>query len=278
MKYLWKYKTILIVLVMSLVLQLDVIANPVWAAASTIREALLRAPANMTSSRAQVFAHNDLLAAELARSYGEQIRLEYELIKAGVKVNQQDGDNESPRDESEILEPNDEVVTVESSLVRELLSAKIAATPLFRTTVDRDYLLESVDASLLPQTLDNVYIRKYQYLLGKLVDSSGGNLIWQPLQNTGEPLLAKLPNGNQVPIKILNHFTYQIEVPALVKSPEGLFESQTGLILGIKIDETKKGDTNLVSYQLPWQPKINQEVSAVQVVVMPEADLESVEN
>lgn len=262
-KYPWTIKIIFLLLIGVGLRIMPTIAQPLWQGAAAISEALVTLPFQITDSRSAMFEKNKLLTRLLSEAYATVISPE--LTKpVNLVVSERANDVETQPDATE-----DSRSLI--AAVVEQLETRIVATPLVASK-DYRYLLEA-DLNQLRQNYDadlgDLKVMSGSYYLGSIV-ASNNKLLLEPLSDDNIQLSALLADKVEVPIQVVNVFTYQIKLPVGIEPPLGLFTTE-GMLLGIKVNQETDRSTQHVSYQLPFQPRLSE---LVQVITLtPQADV-----
>jgi len=208
---------------------------------SGVRSALLQSPFLITDSRAEMKIKNDNLSRLLAQSTADLIIANQRLAsRSSIKS---------------VLKTN--------SIVADDYPGTIKSVPLFNQKNQLRYFI-STD---LESVIDNdTYVVSGSYLLGN-ANLSGNNKYFAPFDSNLNQLSVIINEQLTVPIEVKNIYTYSISIPKSIPAPEGLTSTLSDrYLLGIKISEKITGDTKTITYQLPFQPQVNDKVQLVSLI------------
>ena len=253
MKYLWKYKSAITVVLIVGLGQLGFVSKPLWAISSGVKDSLQYFPSVVTSDRAQVYAENQLLFKELSRLYAEVALLKYASIQESQATTIVNTSANNLDEVIKNLETDTSVAGREFDLV---------ATPLFKKSSDSLYRGEFSNSTEALVSQGDLVVAG-NYLVGEVVSSSASEVVWRPFKDNSKPISAITPAGDQLPVSVENIFTYQVEFPNEADVPNGLIEAETSLVLGLLISQSQSEDTINALYQLPWQPRVGDRLSII---------------
>lgn len=262
MKYHWKYKISFFVIIGLTMTFWSPAANIAWAISSAVIESFSQFGANVTDSRARLFAKNRQLQMLLAQSQARQLNLANQLIRQQPQQPQQlQIPSFTKADSPEIATTlTSDIVTPDNNLVARVT---LAALPLFNTNLVTNYSARIV-ALESDQYTEDLYVTDNNFLLGKTTDFDSKKIFtWSPFTANQDTISGTLPDQTTINITILSPFRYQITLPVSVTAPDGLFEADTKLLLGIKTESIIANDNQIITYALPWLPRLNDSLQII---------------
>jgi hypothetical protein len=242
---------------------------------SVLREGLLSIGNNYSATTARLSVENDILRRLLADSFALNVQLDKELQNNRIEPILNPDQSTPETDVESVADDSGSSADVETSepaatddqtdeLITTFATTRVAATPLIYFD-NPSFTLTLPTISDPNLSLDNGdkqnYVTGWGYLLGYY---DNDQLI--PFTADNSQLTTTLDSAAIINVRVTNLFTYEITLPAGTTPPQGLIESDTELVLGVKIGEVNNGNDTIATYQLPFQLQIGEPLELVHLI------------